>query len=243
MDRKKTGEFLKRLRKEKNLTQEQLAERFFVSSRTVSRWETGSNLPDVDMLIDLADFYAVDIRELIDGERKGGNMDQETKDTLKKVADYATEKESRKQSKVVYIALGICILLLVATALFAGETKGLLYGIVPERLCGMILSFVYVSAFGLVVFYMRVRWFLEKPTDEPERTVAATVVSKEVRSGTNQSGRSMMGYSFAITFRTEAGELLELYAYEVEYGGLREGMQGTLTYRGPYFTAFREKEA
>ena len=50
MDQKKIGEFLKRLRKEKGLTQEQLAERFYVSSKTVSRWETGSNMPDVGTL-------------------------------------------------------------------------------------------------------------------------------------------------------------------------------------------------
>lgn len=41
MNQKKTGEFLKQLRKEKNMTQEQLAEKFYVSGRTVSRWETG----------------------------------------------------------------------------------------------------------------------------------------------------------------------------------------------------------
>ena len=57
MNQQRTGEFLKHLRKEKGLTQEQLAEQFSVSSRTVSRWETGSNMPDLDMLIELADFY------------------------------------------------------------------------------------------------------------------------------------------------------------------------------------------
>lgn len=41
MNQKKIGEFLKQLRKEKNMTQEQLAEKFYVSERTVSRWETG----------------------------------------------------------------------------------------------------------------------------------------------------------------------------------------------------------
>ena len=56
MNQKKTGEFLKHMRKEKGLTQEQLAERFYVSSRTVSRWETGSNMPDVNMLIRSEDF-------------------------------------------------------------------------------------------------------------------------------------------------------------------------------------------
>ena len=70
MNQQKMGELLKHLRKEKRMTQEQLAEHFYVSSRTVSRWETGSNMPDVSMLIDLADFYDVDIREIIDGERK-----------------------------------------------------------------------------------------------------------------------------------------------------------------------------
>ena len=47
MDQMKIGVFLKELRKEKNLTQEQLAERLHVSGRTVSRWETGKNMPDI----------------------------------------------------------------------------------------------------------------------------------------------------------------------------------------------------
>ena len=67
MDIKKIGSLLKELRKEKGLTQEQLAEEFYVSSRTVSRWETGSNLPDIDILIGLSEYYNVDIRELLDG--------------------------------------------------------------------------------------------------------------------------------------------------------------------------------
>ncbi len=91
MNQQRIGEFLKHLRKDKGLTQEQLAEQFYVSSRTVSRWETGSNMPDVDMLIELANFYDVDIREIIDGERKGENMDNENKDTLKKVAEYSNK--------------------------------------------------------------------------------------------------------------------------------------------------------
>jgi len=91
MNQKKTGEFLKQLRKEKEMTQEQLAEQFCVSARTVSRWETGSNMPDLSILIELADFYDVDIREIIDGERKSENMNNETKDTLKKVAEYSNK--------------------------------------------------------------------------------------------------------------------------------------------------------
>ena len=82
MDQKKTGSFLRELRKEKQLTQEQLAERFGVTNRSVSRWETGSNMPDLSILVELADFYDVDIRDIIDGERKGEDMNKEEKERL-----------------------------------------------------------------------------------------------------------------------------------------------------------------
>lgn len=61
MDQKKIGVFLKELRKEKELTQEQLAEIVQVSNRTVSRWENGNNMPDLDILIELSDFYEVEL--------------------------------------------------------------------------------------------------------------------------------------------------------------------------------------
>ena len=88
MNQIKIGEFLKELRKEKGLTQEQLAEQFNVSRRSVSRWETGNNMPDLSMLITLAEYYEVDVKEIIDGKRKSENMNEEMKDTLEKVASY-----------------------------------------------------------------------------------------------------------------------------------------------------------
>ena len=88
MDQQKIGKFLKCLRKGKGLTQEQLAEHFCVSSRTISRWENGNNMPDVDILMELADFYEVDLRELVDGERKSEAQVKETKETVFKAAEY-----------------------------------------------------------------------------------------------------------------------------------------------------------
>lgn len=95
MDQKKMGVFLKALRNEKGLTQEQLAEKFHVSGRTVSRWETGSNMPDVSLLVEIADFYGVDVRELIDGERKNTGSDAESSDVAARIADYAGTEKSR----------------------------------------------------------------------------------------------------------------------------------------------------
>ena len=69
MDQKKIGSFMKELRKGKKLTQEQIAEQFEVSNRTVSRWENGYNMPDLAILMEMADFYDVDLRFLLTGDR------------------------------------------------------------------------------------------------------------------------------------------------------------------------------
>ena len=71
MDQRKIGAFLKELRKEKGITQEQMAEELGVSGRTISRWETGSNMPDIGMLVEIAEFYDVSIPEIINGESCG----------------------------------------------------------------------------------------------------------------------------------------------------------------------------
>jgi len=95
MNQIKIGEFLKELRKAKGLTQEQLAEQFNVSRRSVSRWETGNNLPDLSILIELADYYEIDLRELLDGERKSEKMNKEMEETVLQVADYSNEEKNR----------------------------------------------------------------------------------------------------------------------------------------------------
>ena len=240
MDQKKTGAYLKSLRREKGLTQEQLAEKFFVSSRTVSRWETGNNLPDVGMLVELADFYNADIRDIIDGERKNGMADREKKETLLKVAEYTSEGEKQTYSRLTCTALGVAVALFLCTLLFSTETTGLLYGIVPADVCYHIVAVVYGASFFLLISYLRVLPFQEKPSYEPERTVEATVVSRNVQSGTHRSGRSQAGYSFVVVFQTGDGQSLELYVYDIEFGGLKEGMHGILTYRGRYFVDFQE---
>ena len=82
MNQQKIGEFLKELRKQKGLTQEQFAEIVNVSNRTVSRWENGNNLPDLDILIEISDYYEIDLRELLNGEKKGEKMLKDVEETV-----------------------------------------------------------------------------------------------------------------------------------------------------------------
>ena len=105
MDQVKIGTLLKELRKEKNLSQEQLAEKFYVSTRTISRWENGNTMPDISVMIELADFYDIDLRELLNGERKSDEMNKDMKETLGMVADYTkAEKEQMLKALKTYVA-------------------------------------------------------------------------------------------------------------------------------------------
>ena len=113
MDQKKIGEFLKELRKEKGVTQQQLAEQFSVSNRTISRWENGNNMPDLDILIEISDYYEVDLREILNGERKSENMDKEMKETVLQAVDYTNTEAERYNKRVRLcnaIAMGLFLL-------------------------------------------------------------------------------------------------------------------------------------
>ncbi len=146
MNQQRIGGFLKHLRKEKGLTQEQLAEHFNISSRTVSRWETGNNMPDIDMLIELADFYDVDIREIIEGERKSENMDSETKDTLKKVAEYADTEKQKLKSKMINMSIAILIFLVIYCISETGA-----FNFLPIELTKQINSFLRGFSLGIAM--------------------------------------------------------------------------------------------
>ena len=164
MNQQKMGEFLKLLRKENGLTQEELAEKFYTSSRTVSRWETGKTIPDLNTLIELADFYDVDIREIIDGERKENNMDKETKETLQKVAEYAEEENKRLNKRLgdMLIASGL-LLTLSALLCTSGVRDGLLRGVLDENICNSIVDFAQgFTIVTIFIYIMRGRGFTAK---------------------------------------------------------------------------------
>ena len=146
MEYKKLGANVQKYRKIAGLTQEQLAEKFGVSARTVSRWETGSNMPDLSILVELADYYDIEIKELLDGERSS-TMNKEMKETLNKVADYEdwVKQKALKAGNLAFasmflISVGaiiIQLLLAVKLRLVLGETLIALVG-------GIVYAFIMV---------------------------------------------------------------------------------------------------
>lgn len=69
IDNQKFGQFITQLRKEKEMTQKQLAEQLFISDKTVSKWERGFSLPDVSLLLPLSKILNVSTTELLSGTR------------------------------------------------------------------------------------------------------------------------------------------------------------------------------
>ena len=113
MDAKKIGIFLKELRSEKGMTQEQLGEKIGVSNKTISRWETGNYMPPVDCLNMLSDIYNISINEILAGERASGDAftkiaEQNITVTLKEL-----EKDCHTFEKKMMCILAITTLLTI----------------------------------------------------------------------------------------------------------------------------------
>ena len=68
MNLEKIGKFISECRKEKGLTQEQLAERLFISNRAISKWERGICLPDASTMLPLCKILGISVNELLSGE-------------------------------------------------------------------------------------------------------------------------------------------------------------------------------
>lgn len=99
MDTVRIGKFLAELRREKELTQEQLAEKLGTSNKTISRWENGNYMPPVEMLVEISRFYNVSINEILSGKRLDRDEEkQAAEENLKEVLSVSTfSLEERKE--------------------------------------------------------------------------------------------------------------------------------------------------
>ena len=65
LDKEQFGKFLANLRKEKGFTQKELAEKLFVSDKTISKWECGNGMPDIAVLVPLSELLNISVTELL----------------------------------------------------------------------------------------------------------------------------------------------------------------------------------
>lgn len=105
MDSQKIGILISKIRKNKNLTQQELANQLGVSPKTISKWETGNGLPDISMLKRISKIFNITIEELLDGN------------LIKK------EKIKHKKLKYIIILLIFIILTILIIFIFGKEQK------------------------------------------------------------------------------------------------------------------------
>lgn len=152
MEQQKIGQFLKELRKEKDITQAQLAEILGVTNRSVSRWENGVNMPDLDLIIQIAEFYSLEVGEILDGERKNDNMDKKTEETILKVADYSNQEKMIFTKRMHYIFIAGVIAFILYMFL---EIKGLADAGIYEDIASFALGLVFGILIVGVLFTSR----------------------------------------------------------------------------------------
>ena len=170
MDQKKIGQFIKELRKEKQLTQEQLAEILGVTNRSISRWENGVNMPDFDLVIELANYFDVSIEELLDGERKTDMIDKKSEEVLLKVADY-NNSDKMVFSKRMHWAFLAAIAAFAVYAVI--ETQGLaatgVYENIADFCLGLVFGVLLCGALYTSRYMARIRAFKRRVLHRKEK--------------------------------------------------------------------------
>lgn len=112
IDKKKIGEFIAELRKEKGLTQKQLAKDLFVSDKAVSKWETGQSIPDVQILIPLSEKLGVTVTEILQGEKSNINIkiDEVAVKQIITIANGEQKKETTQLRRLFVVCAIVAIL-------------------------------------------------------------------------------------------------------------------------------------
>ena len=143
MDQIKIGKFIAELRKTKNMTQQQLGEKIGVSSKTISKWETGKGMPDLSSLKPLSDYLEISINELLSGEKiEEEKYTDKLEENIINTIEYSDKQVNNKKNLIgiLLIIFGFFISF-SAMSIFASESSwGSIYSVL-----GTIISLVGVS--------------------------------------------------------------------------------------------------
>lgn len=146
MSQEKMGKFIAELRKEKNMTQEQLAEKIGVTDKSISRWENGKTIPDLSIIIILSDLFNVEISELLNGRKMSVKELQNKRNLINNLIEYELNKNTEKRkraSKIIFFCLAGYSSLLVVNRFEEN---------LPEVIIGILLTIsIIFNIIGLIL--------------------------------------------------------------------------------------------
>lgn len=149
MEQDKIGKFISACRKEKELTQLQLAEKLNITNRAVSKWETGKSMPDASLMLDLCEILGITVNELLSGER----LDME--DYKKKAEENLIELHSKKEK--AQRDFGFILKILTPVFILFFVLNMVLNFYFPENSHNVLLG--YASLIIAIAFFAT--WFLK----------------------------------------------------------------------------------
>ena len=144
MDYNKIGKFITSQRKEKKLTQAKLAQKLFVSEKTISKWENGKGIPDTNSLSKLCEVLGVSLNELLSGERTDNN-NQKNEQLL---FDMAKELEIKNKTiwTSMWVIMGVSIIALLSGLILTAF-------LIPEGVWQLITILAISVVFLIPCFY------------------------------------------------------------------------------------------
>ena len=145
MDYNKIGELISRERKAKKLTQAKLAEKLFVSEKTVSKWENGKGIPDTESLPKLCKILDISINELLQGKRQDTSNDSSTDELLLDMAKGLSQKD-----KIIWQNM-LIIMIVSMIAFFVGIVVVAIF--MPEGVWQLVAIIVLLLLFLVPCFY------------------------------------------------------------------------------------------
>jgi len=178
MNQIKIGGFIAELRKSQNMTQSEMAQKLGVSNKSVSRWETGRNIPDVSLFIPICEMFNISVNELIIGERIEDNIEEKTANVIIDTIDKSNRKIS-KARLIFYVAVLIVeIGLMISLSLTASPSDAMavpLAGLLITSITATVIGFldikflyklVYISLSVIIFFATQILYWGDIDKDE-----------------------------------------------------------------------------
>ena len=132
MNQEKVGKFIAMCRKEKNMTQSDLAEKLGVTDKSIGNWENGRNMPDLSLFKPLCDVLGITINELLSGEKlKKEKYQEKFEENIINTIDYSTKRINiiRNNLGIVLLVLGVLISFLAMTMFRSESSWGSIYSV------------------------------------------------------------------------------------------------------------------
>ena len=156
MNQVKIGKFIAQRRKEKNLTQAQLAEKLNITDRAVSKWETGKGMPDSSIMLDLCSVLDVSVNELLSGEMiEMKEYNNKSEELLLKMTQEKEKRDKEFLNMEIFIGILVSIILIscVFVASFVNMPDYLRIGLIIIGLISFIIGVGYAIRIEQVAGY------------------------------------------------------------------------------------------